>query len=391
MPIGLPYLGTVLSDISARALELLEQQGGVADLTALNVQLRKEGEGLSDITWVLQQLELRAKAKSKLGERASHLLFTRNGLEQATRWPVARYHAQRLARLGSVTDLGCGLGIDSLAFCETGLQVVAIEQDAETAQLAAWNLKTQNAEVQTAAAQESEIRTTGVWLDPARRNLAGRFDARRMVGPEDFSPSLDFAFSLLTEFPGGVKLAPGLPHELIPKGLEATWVSHNRELVELSLWNLDPARAGKRFAVMVSDSQIEEFSGEVFPAQLAELGKFICEPEPALIRSGLIGAFAQEESLTAIAKDIAYLSSNQLPSSPWLRSFEVLENLPIDKKLLRKRLGAMGVGRLEIKKRGVDIDPAQLRKEMKLKGEGAATLILTRVGDARRALVCNEC
>ena len=391
MPIALPYLGTVLSEISTHALELLEQHAGVADLAALNVQLRKEGEAVGDITWVLQQLELRAKAKAKLGERASQLLFTRNGLEQATRLPVARYHAQRAAQLGSVTDLGCGLGIDSLAFCEAGLQVVAIEQDAETAELAAWNLKSHKARVRNATAEDSEIETTGVWLDPARRNLAGRFDARRMLGPEDFSPPLDFAFGLLSKFPGGMKLAPGLPHELIPQGLEATWVSHNRELVELSLWNIDPARAGKRFAVMVSENQVDEFSGEVFPAQLAELGRFISEPDPALIRSGLIGSFAQEHSLTAIAKDIAYLSSNQLPSSPWLRSFEVLENLPIDKKLLRKRLGEMGVGRLEIKKRGIDIDPAQLRKELKLKGEGAATLILTRVGDARRALVCNEC
>ena len=391
MPIALPYLGTVLSEISTHALELLQQYSGAADLSALNIQLRKDGEAVGDITWILQQLELRAKAKAKLGEQASQLFFTRNGLEQATRWPVARYHAQRLAQLGSVTDLGCGLGIDSLAFCEAGLQVVAIEQDAETAQLAAWNLKTHNAEVQTAAAQESEIRTTGVWLDPARRNLAGRFDARRMLGPQDFSPPLDFAFSLLSKFPGGIKLAPGLPHELIPPRFEATWVSHNRELVELSLWNMDPARAGKRFAVMVSENQVDEFSDEVFPAQLAELGKFISEPDSALIRSGLIGAFAQEHSLAAIAKDIAYLSSNQLPSSPWLRSFEVIENLPIDKKLLRRRLGEMGIGRLEIKKRGIDIDPAQFRKELKLKGEGAATLILTRVGDARRALVCNEC
>ncbi|MEK9577933.1 MAG: SAM-dependent methyltransferase, partial [Aquiluna sp.] len=127
------------------------------------------------------------------------------------------------------------------------------------------------------------------------------------------------------------------------------------------------------------------------PAELAGLGRFIHEPDPALIRSGLIGAFAKANSLTAVASDIAYLSSGEYQASRWLRSFEVAESLPIDKKVLRKRLAELGIGKLEIKKRGIDLDPAQLRKELKLNGEDAATLILTRVGDARRALVCNEC
>ncbi len=381
----------MFSEISPRAVELLEQHAGFADLTALNSQLRKAGEAVSDITWVLQQSELRTKAGAKLGEQAKVLLFTRNGLEQATRWPVARYHASRLAGLGSVTDLGCGLGIDSLAFCEAGLEVVAVERDPEAASLAAQNLKSKNATVIPASAQDHPVTTAGVWLDPARRNLTGRFDARRMLGPDDFSPPLDFAFELLERFPGGVKLAPGLPHELIPENLEATWVSNNRELVELSLWNLEAERAGRRYAVIVSDEESEEFTGEVYPAELAGLGRFIHEPDPALIRSGLIGAFAKANSLTAVASDIAYLSSGEYQASRWLRSFEVAESLPIDKKVLRKRLAELGIGKLEIKKRGIDLDPAQLRKELKLNGEGAATLILTRVGDARRALVCNEC
>ena len=141
---------------------------------------------------------------------------------------------------------------------------------------------------------------------------------------------------------------------------------------------------------MVGEDETLEFTGEVFPAPVAEIGRFLHEPDPALIRSGLIGAFAQQSGLSAVARDIAYLSSDELRESPWLRSFEILEQLPIDKKTLRKRLGELGIGKLEIKKRGIEIDPAQLRKELKLKGEGAATLILTRVGDARRALVCRE-
>ena len=373
-----------------RALELLAQNLTALDLPALNLSLRKQGEEISNITWVLQQIEFRQRAKSKLGNLAEKLFFTRNGLEQASRWTVAHYHATRLSSLESITDLGCGLGIDSLAFAQTGKEVVAVEQDPGTAALTELNLAGTDSAVIVGTAEEHSITTEGVWLDPARRNLQGKFDRRRMLGPSDFSPSLDFVFGLLEKYPGGAKLAPGLPHDLIPPSVEATWVSNNRELVELSIWNLGSNRAGRRFAVLVGEDETLEITGEVFPAPVAEIGRFLHEPDPALIRSGLIGAFAQQSGLSAVASDIAYLSSDELRESPWLRSFEILEQLPIDKKTLRKRLGELGIGKLEIKKRGIDIDPAQLRKELKVKGEGAATLILTRVGDARRALVCRE-
>jgi hypothetical protein len=65
-----------------------------------------------------------------------------------------------------------------------------------------------------------------------------------------------------------------------------------------------------------------------------------------------------------------------------------MEALPLDVKRIAKRMSELDIGTLEIKKRGVDITPEQLRPKLKLKGKNAATLILTRVGDARKALVC---
>jgi hypothetical protein len=56
----------------------------------------------------------------------------------------------------------------------------------------------------------------------------------------------------------------------------------------------------------------------------------------------------------------------------------VLERLPADERHLRQALHTRGVGTLEIKKRGVDVDPAALRTRLKLKGDGSATVVLTR-------------
>ncbi|MDF2991814.1 MAG: SAM-dependent methyltransferase, partial [Microbacterium sp.] len=61
-----------------------------------------------------------------------------------------------------------------------------------------------------------------------------------------------------------------------------------------------------------------------------------------------------------------------------------------DPKKLAQALRARGVGTLEIKKRGVDIDPAILRKKLALRGDEAATMIMTRVGSKRLALLADR-
>ena len=59
-------------------------------------------------------------------------------------------------------------------------------------------------------------------------------------------------------------------------------------------------------------------------------------------------------------------------------------------KAINAVLRTHGIGRLEIKKRGMDIDPAQFRKKLNLSGPESATLILTRVGDKRLAILADR-
>ncbi|WP_454226790.1 THUMP-like domain-containing protein [Propioniciclava flava] len=46
------------------------------------------------------------------------------------------------------------------------------------------------------------------------------------------------------------------------------------------------------------------------------------------------------------------------------------------------------IGTLEIKKRGLEVDPAALRKRLKPSGRAAATLVLTPTPEGARAVVC---
>jgi hypothetical protein len=87
---------------------------------------------------------------------------------------------------------------------------------------------------------------------------------------------------------------------------------------------------------------------------------------------------------------IAYMSSDVLVETPFAQSFEITERLPLDVKQIRAWAKSHNIGTLEIKKRGVDIDPAEFRKKLSLSGKDSATLILTRIGNERMALVAQR-
>ena len=68
----------------------------------------------------------------------------------------------------------------------------------------------------------------------------------------------------------------------------------------------------------------------------------------------------------------------------------MLDVLPYSVKRLRAELRRREVGIVEIKKRGVDIDPAALRRELKPAGPNSLTVLLARVGERRLAILAER-
>jgi SAM-dependent methyltransferase len=379
------------------------------DVVKLVTQLRSAGHEPAIVASVLGQLQLRRRARAKFGDFTDELLYSEAGLEQATRLAVAAQHAGRFFEAGikTVADIGCGLGADSLAFASLGVKVEAIERDLITATLATFNLAPFGELVNVTVGDAETLdysKFEALWFDPARRELpgagaAGASSSKAGAGgraarlrPEDFSPNLETVFREAVRRPTGVKLSPGLDRELIPAGCEAQWVSHQGDLVELTLWFGALARPGvARSAMLINQGRTERFEHpDHSPRQaaLGALGEFVYEPDAALIRSQLMGELAHQLGLTALAKDVAYLTGAEPIRSPWLRGFRVLAELPIKETELRAWVREHEIGTLEIKKRGVDITPEALRPKLKLAGSNSATLILTRLGEGRRALFC---
>ena len=189
--------------------------------------------------------------------------------------------------------------------------------------------------------------------------------------------------------PSGIKLGPGHPHNQIPEEAEAQWVSVQGDLVELSLWFNETKRPNiKRSALLITpEGKYELNSNEPeAPAPTGPLGEYLHEPDNAVIRSHLINELAAQTNTHTIDPQIAYLTGNENITSPWLKTYKIKETLPFDRKQLKAYIKQNEIGILEIKKRGADITPEQLRKELSPKGPNSATLIITRIGESHLAL-----
>lgn len=386
----------LVDDVSDRHL-------GGESLERLGTQLRKTGLEVSVVAASLTQADLRVKARGKFGDLARRLLFTHAGLEQASRDVVAAEHAARFQRAGvrSVSDLGCGVGAESLALLAAGITVRAIEIDPFTARLAAHNLAVLSAPVSAEvvtgdATIHGTDDTEGAFLDPARRT-SGHRDTKRVASPDDYSPSLTFAFDIAERMPTGIKLGPGFDRELIPETVEAQWVSVNGSVVETALWSRSLRRPGvTRSALLIEQrggvvSRHELTAASDAPdAATGSLGEFLYEPDGAVIRARLIGQLAERLGTTMLDPHIAYMTSDAHVFTPFAHAFRIIAEVPTKEKALRKALASRGIGSLEIKKRGVDVNPATLRQRLKLTGDTHATLIMTRIGDRHRAWLCER-
>ncbi len=389
-----------LSLISPEGQALLAEVGEIdskADMVKIVSKLRGKGHPAELVATVLTQIKLRRRARAKFGEFADRMFFTEEGLEQASRLKVAAIHAGRFRdqKLTSIADLGCGIGAETLAFASLDMNVTAYELDEVTAAIATYNLAGfENVKVEHADVTEVSLDPfDGLFIDPARRDLKDSTTNinKRKYDINDFSPSFDFVLEAAKLKPTIVKLGPGLDHKDIPEDAEAVWVSDDGDLVELTLYfGVLRRKEVKRAALLLSPKgsfEITSSQSERVDAPLGELGKYLYEPDAAVIRSHLVGDLAIELGLNIFSNEIAYLSGNEELSSPWLKGYEVLENLVFDRKKLKAYLREKKIGTLEIKKRGADITPEQLRRELDPKGPESATLIVTRVEGAHRVLV----
>jgi hypothetical protein len=370
------------------------QDDGVDLLPGL-ARLRTEvGPEHAGPAWELARL--RARARPVFGDDADVLLLTADALEQAGRPELAARRAARLLDGGatSVADLGCAAGTDTVALGRASASVVAVDRDPvaralTTANAAALGLadriRVVDADVVDLVATGDLFGCAAATLDPARR--AG---GRRQLDPDRWSPPWSTVTALLDRVPASVvKVAPGLDHDRVPDGIEAEWVSVGGSIVEALLWGRGLSRTWRR-ATLVRDGQILEVTADADPgpAPVGAVRGWLHEPDPALIRSGLMSLVAADLGATLVDPTIAYLTSDARADTPWVSSYRVTDVLPFNLRKLKALLRDRGIGRVVVKKRGSPIEPETLARQLRGPGSGSAVVVVTRVAGAPTVLVC---
>jgi len=385
-------LSYLLSD-EGRALldELAASELREAGLLAETMRLRKRYP--RDIVAAALDLALLRQRARKFA-RADQMYFTREALEQASAEVVSCYRAGRYAGYPGVADLCCGIGGDALALAgET--EVVAVDLDLLRLRMAAANVAAYGhaARLHICCA---DVRSWDVpaghvaWADPSRRTRG-----KRVFTLAQYVPPLAELLARVEHAPGaGVKLSPGVDYAELARvvghgGYEVEIISVRGEAREAVLWLGELVTARRRATLLPGAHTLTDWPLPE-PVPVKPVGRYLYEPDAAVIRAHLVEQLAVEAGMFKIDPQIAYLSSDNLVETPFATAYRVEEAMPFGLKRIRARLRAIGASELVIKKRGIGIDPEAFRRQLKLKnGDGARTvLVLTRVQDRPAALIC---
>jgi hypothetical protein len=336
----------------------------------------------------ITQAELRQKAASRFA-RAADMWFSAKGLEQATSEAVAAHKAKRFT--GPVQDFCCGIGADSVALGMRGCDVTSVDLSPVCCLLAGWNAETHGVgdRVTAVCSDIADVvsRHGLLHIDPDRRPV----EWRRVRRIEECQPGLPVLLQLIDEFRGGaIKLSPASNFGGKFANCEVELVSLDGECREATIW----------FGELAGDAPFRATvlpSGETLAAEplsawtnVGELGAWIYDLDPAVVRSGLVDVLAERLGLRRLDDTEEYLTGDSLVHSPFVRPFEVLENLPNNDRDVRRAFGRYSFGQAEVKCRHIPIQAETVRKKLPMKGQGVGTVIYTRQAGKTKVVVCRR-
>lgn len=373
----------------------LSSDDGTRALADADGRALTDASRISDIAWMrarfgdraavlVETTLLRRSAAAKFPD-ASNWLFTEEALEQATAGAVAAHRAARLVGM-AVHDVTCSVGTELAALRQRASQVVGSDLDEVRLAMAAHNVAGDGPAVLLcrADALRPVTRSAAVIADPARRSAG-----RRTFHPRDYTPALDDLLEVYADRDLVVKCAPGIDFDLVRRlgfdgEIEVT--SLGGGVREACLWSPGLSSLGVTRRATILDRAEEITDAESDDCSVAAAGRWIVDPDGAVVRAGLVRHYGARHGLWQLDPAIAYLSGSELP--PGVRGFEVIAELGFTERAMRQELSARDVGALEILVRGVSVDPDILRSRLRLRGSQRLSVVITRIGagNASRAV-----
>lgn len=337
------------------------------------------------------------------------MFFTAEGLEQSTGDAIARYRAGRFPAGVGILDACCGIGGDARALAERG-PVLAVDVNPAAAVCILGNMRASAAESpypvhalcgDVTALDLQRLRRSGIeaaLFDPSRRGNSRDGGRRRIRESEDYAPPLSWLENLRDAFPTcAVKVSPALEDSVLHRyGAGVEFISDRGECKEAVLWfgsltTSAPIPGTASATVLRPDCRPHTLESGAMPLRPATPpGDWLYEPDPAVIRAHLVGEIAEQLSASPLERGIAYLTAASFVPTPFATAYRVLDWMPYNLKNLQARLRSLHRRVSAIKKRGVPMEPEDLRKRLMgdEAGDAEAVVVLTRRGDKPIAMIC---
>jgi SAM-dependent methyltransferase len=333
---------------------------------------------------------LRLTASSKYPQ-SGKMYFTREALQQASSFMVSAYRVERYRPFEQLLDLGCSIGGDTVILGRLA-PTIGIDIDPLRLAMAQANAQALGWADQARFIQadlENSLPVSGsnqmaAFFDPARRAAA-----KRVFSVRDYTPPLDTVKAWLLDIPAlGVKISPGVKKgEIASYDAEIEFVSLQGALKEAILW-FGPLKTTQFRATVLPGPHtlVADDSRSTLP--LDEPGAFLYEPDPAVIRAGLVAALGRQIGASQLDPDIAYLCADNLVVNPFASVWKVEDWFPFGVKRLRAYLRERNVGKIVVKKRGSPLQPEELIRMLRLKGDEQRVVFLTHLVGRPIVIVC---
>ncbi|MFM7038741.1 MAG: class I SAM-dependent methyltransferase [Planctomycetaceae bacterium] len=365
----------------------------IAGSTAAELRSQKQLRSHFDEELVRAALavhDARLKAAAKL-PAANQLWVTRTGVEQATAWAVAVHKARRFIGRTSVTDLCCGIGIDAAALAAHS-NVNAIDLSVAMVQRAEWN-----ADVLSTAGH-----VTGITADVTTQNWAGHCvhaDPDRRGGRErpvkrleQYQPSLEWMQVLTrTAMAGAIKISPAANFQQKFPGCEIELVSLDGECREATVWFGELAGTEPFRATLLPDGETLAASPlSAWAPQAVAVSDFLLDPDPSIVRAGLIDVLAERHCLQRLDPEEEYLTATDVPLTGFVSAFSVQAVLGSNPRELRSYLRDHPAREYEILCRRIPTEADALRKQLPVGDGRPLAIIFCRISGRARTVVATR-
>ena len=325
---------------------------------------------------------------------ADKLYLTRQALEQASSFEVSSYRSERFKQFQYIADLGCSVGGDTIALAKIA-PTIGMDIDRLRLSMASANMQNLGLSPHTQLLQSdltyslpSKSGSMALFFDPARRS-----GEHRLFSVQQYRPPLSTIRNWLSDYPAiGVKISPGVDlSELDKYTSEVEFISLRGELKEAVLW-FGPLKTATRRATILPGPYQLTIDGvdqsSISPNRISNPGTFLYEPDPAVIRSGLVSDLAEMLNASQMDADIAYLTSEILSQTPFARVWRIEDWLQFNLKRLRAYLRQHHIGHVTVKKRGSPLTPDFLIHQLRLKGDQECILVLTHLRGEPIVMIC---